>query len=60
MDWKLLLIGALMTIIGGFLVFRFRGTNYRKDTGAGCLMTFAILLVITGVLTLGLSFLFRP
>lgn len=59
MDWKLLLIGALMTVVGGFLMFRFRRTNYRKETGPGCLMTFAILMTLTGVLTVGISFMMR-
>lgn len=59
MDWKLLLIGTLMAVAGGFLAFRFRRSNFKKDAGPGCLMTFAILLLMTGVLTVGISFLLK-
>jgi hypothetical protein len=59
MDWKLLLIGTGMTLLGGFLMFRFRRSNFRKDTGPGCLMAFSILLLLTGMLTVGLSFMMR-
>jgi hypothetical protein len=59
MDWKLLLIGALMTVAGGFLMFRFRRTNYSKETGPGCVMAFAILLAMTGALTILFSFIVR-
>lgn len=59
MDWKLLLIGTLMTVLGGFLMFRFRRSNFRKETGPGCLMAFAMLLTLTGVLTVGISFVMK-
>ncbi len=59
MDWKLLLIGTAMTVLGGFLMFRFRRSNFRKETGPGCIMAFAMLLVLTGVLTVGISFMMR-
>lgn len=59
MDWKLLLIGALMTVAGGFLIFRFRRMNYSKEAGPGCIMTFAILLTMTGLLAMLVSLIMR-
>lgn len=59
MDWKLLLIGALITVAGGFLIFRFRRTNYSKEAGPGCIMAFAILLTMTGLLATLFSFIMR-
>ncbi len=59
MDWKLLLIGALMTVGGGFLMFRFRRSDYSTEAGPGCIMSFAILLTMTGVLAALVSFLMR-
>jgi hypothetical protein len=58
-DWKLLLIGALMTVAGGFIIFRFRRTNYSRETGPGCIMAFGMLLLLTGILSVGISFLLR-
>lgn len=59
MDWKLLLIGTAMTVLGCFVMFRFRRSNFRKETGPGCLMAFAMLLTLTGILTVGISFVMR-
>jgi LPXTG-motif cell wall-anchored protein len=59
MDWKLLLIGGLMTVAGGFLMFRFRRTNYSREAGPGCIMSFAILLAMTGLLAILFSFIVR-
>ena len=44
---------------GGFLMFRFRRTNYSKETGPGCIMAFAILLTMTGLLAALFSFIVR-
>jgi hypothetical protein len=59
MDWKLLLIGALMTVAGGFIIFRFRRTNYSRETGPGCIMASGMVLVMIGILAAGISFLLR-
>lgn len=59
MDWKLLLIGAVMMLGGGFLAWRFRASNYRTQTGPGCAMAFALLMLLTGVLTFALGFLYH-
>ena len=59
MDWKLLLGGALMAVLGGFIVFRFRKSNYTRELGAGCLMAFGMLMLLTGILASGISFIMR-
>jgi len=59
MDWKLLLGGALMVVLGGFIVFRFRKSNYNRELGAGCLMALGMLMLLTGVLASGISFIMR-
>jgi hypothetical protein len=59
MDWKLLLGGALMAVLGGFIVFRFRKSNYNRELGAGCLMTAGMLMLLTGILASGISFMLR-
>ena len=59
MDWKLLLGGALMAVLGGFIVFRFRKSNYNRELGAGCLMASGMLMLLTGVLASGISFMMR-
>jgi len=56
MDWKLLLGGSVLTLLGGFILIRFRKTNYNKDLGAGCLMSSGAIMLLTGVLAAGLSF----
>lgn len=52
MDWKLLLIGAVMLVAGGFLAWRFRQSKFGSEPGPGCAMAFALLLMMTGVMTL--------
>ena len=59
MDWKLLLAGALMAVLGGFIVLRFRKSNYNSELGAGCLMVFGMLMLLTGILAAGISFIMR-
>jgi hypothetical protein len=56
MDWKLLLIGAVMTVVGGFIMLRFRKSDFRHATGPGCLMAVGILLAGTGVLAIVFAF----
>lgn len=56
MDWKLLLGGSVLTLLGGFILIRFRKTNYNKDLAAGCLMSSGAIMLLTGVLAAGLSF----
>ena len=57
MDWKLLLMGALMAVLGGFIVFRFRKSNFNRQLGAACFMTGGILLLMIGVIASAMSFL---
>jgi hypothetical protein len=57
MDWKLLLIGAVMTVAGGFVMWRFRNAGKSKDFGPGCLMSFGIILTLTGVLAFAVGLL---
>lgn len=52
MDWELLLIGAVMLVAGGFLAWRFRQSKFGSEPGPGCAMAFALLLMLTGVMTL--------
>lgn len=59
MDWKLLLIGAVMLVAGGFLSWRFRKSNFGTQAGPGCAMAVALLLMLTGVLTLIVGFIFK-
>lgn len=59
MDWKLLLIGIAMLIAGGFLAFRFRKSKFGSETGPGCAMAFALLLLMTGVATIVVGLVFR-
>ena len=51
MDWKLLLIGLVLTLVGGFIIWRFRQSSFNKDLAPGCAMALGILLAGTGVLT---------
>jgi len=59
MDWKLLLGGSALIIIGALILFRFRKSNYNRDLGAGCLMSAGAIMVLTGVIAAGLSFMLR-
>jgi len=59
MDWKLLLIGAAMAVLGFFIVFRFRKSNFNRELGPGCVMAVGVLLLLIGVLATVMSFLVR-
>ena len=59
MDWKLLLGGTALVLIGALMLIGFRKTNYNKELGAGCLMSSGALMVLTGVIAAGLSFMMR-
>jgi hypothetical protein len=59
MDWKLLLIGAVMLVAGGFLAWRFRASKYGTELGPGCAMAFALILMLTGILSMGVGLLFK-
>jgi len=59
MDWKMLLIGLAMMTAGGLLAWRFRKSKFGSEPGPGCVMTFALLLLLTGVLTLIVGLVFR-
>lgn len=51
-DWKLLLIGAVMTAVGGIVSWRLRKTQFNTEISAGCGMAFGLLLAGTGFLTM--------
>ena len=57
MDWKLLLIGLGLTVVGGFIIWRFRTSSFNKELAPGCAMALGILLAGTGVLTIGFGLL---
>ena len=59
MDWKLLLIGAVMLVAGGLLAWRFRTSNFGSQPGPGCAMAVALLLLLTGILTVGVGLFFK-
>jgi multisubunit Na+/H+ antiporter MnhG subunit len=52
MDWKLVLIGAVMTLVGGLIVWRFRKSPFNRELPAGCAMSFGVLLLGVGLLSL--------
>lgn len=51
MDWKLLLIGLALLLVGGVIIWRFRTSNFNKELAPGCFMALGILLAGTGLLT---------
>ena len=51
MDWKLLLIGAVLTLVGGFIIWRLRNSQFYKELPAGCAMSFGVLLLAIGLLS---------
>ncbi len=59
MDWKLILIGAVMLVAGGLLAWRFRTSNFGSQPGPGCAMAVALLLLLTGILTVGVGLFFK-
>lgn len=59
MDWKMLLISAAMLVAGGLLAWRYRGSKFGSEAGPGCAMAFALLLLLTGAMTLIVALLFR-
>ncbi len=59
MDWKMLLISAAMLVAGGLLAWRFRGSKFGSEPGPGCAMAVALLLLLTGAMTLIVALLFR-
>ena len=59
MDWKLILIGAAMLVAGGLLAWRFRTSNFGSQPGPGCAMAVALLLLLTGILTVGVGLFFK-
>jgi hypothetical protein len=59
MDWKLILIGAVMLVAGGLLAWRFRTSNFGSQPGSGCAMAVALLLLLTGILTVGVGLFFK-
>lgn len=56
MDWKLLLIGLALTVVGGFICWRFRQSAFMKETAPGCAMALGIILIATGLLSAFFSF----
>jgi hypothetical protein len=52
MDWKMLLISAAMLVAGGLLAWRYRGSKFGSEPGPGCAMAVALLLLLTGAMTL--------
>lgn len=59
MDWKLLLIGTVMLIAGGVLAWRFRKSKFGSESGPGCAMAFALLLMMTGVMAIIVGLVFK-
>jgi LPXTG-motif cell wall-anchored protein len=59
MDWKLLLIGAVMIVAGGFLAWRYRKSKFGSESGPGCAMAFALLLLMTGAMTVVVGIVFK-
>jgi LPXTG-motif cell wall-anchored protein len=59
MDWKLLAIGIVMLVLGGLLAWRYRKSKFGTEAGPGCAMAVAMLLLLTGVLTLLVGLVFR-
>jgi hypothetical protein len=59
MDWKLLLISAVMLVAGGLLAWRYRASKFGSEPGPGCAMAFALLLMLTGAMALIVGLVFR-
>ena len=48
-----------MLVAGGLLAWRYRGSKFGTEPGPGCAMAVALLMLLTGVLTLFVTLLFR-
>ncbi len=59
MDWKLAIAGVVISAVGGFVVWRFRRSNFNNQLAPGCIMAFGILALLTGILTFLFSFWFK-
>lgn len=59
MDWKLFAVGAVVALIGGNICWVLRKSNFNKELPAGCGMAAGILILGTGLLTVGFSFVFK-
>ncbi len=55
----MILIGLAMLIAGGFLAWRLRKSKFSTDMGPGCLMAFALLMLLTGLAAAVIGFLFK-
>jgi hypothetical protein len=59
MDWKLLVGGVVLAVIGSVILFCFRKSNFNRELGAGCLMSTGAIMLMIGVIAAGLSFMMR-
>ncbi len=59
MDWKLIAIGLAMLASGGFLAWRLRKAKFGSETGPGCIMAFALILLLIGVIATVMGFMFK-
>lgn len=59
MDWKMIAIGLAMLVAGGFLAWRLRKSKFGSEAGPGCIMAFALLLLLTGVLAVIVGLVFK-
>lgn len=55
----MILIGIAMLVAGGFLAWRLRKTKYGSEAGPGCIMAFALLLMLTGLIAAVVGLFFR-
>jgi len=55
----MLLIGAVMLVAGIALAWRFRKSKFGSEPGPGCAMAFALLLLMTGAMTIVVGLVFR-
>jgi hypothetical protein len=56
MNWTLLLIGTVMAVVGGFIIWRFRKSSFKDEIAPGCAMVLGILMLGTGLLADVFSF----
>lgn len=55
----MILIGLAMVIAGGFLAWRLRKTKYSVQMGPGCMMAFALMMLLTGVIAAVIGLMFK-